>query len=200
MKDFPLPGWEAQRLMSPIQHSLHPKTPEDATLAAVFLLLKPIPDTDQFTLLFIKRASKYANDKHKGQVSFAGGKKEPEDNSMLACGLREVEEELGFSRDKVRVLGALSTFYIFISGFLAYPFVGLIPHDTVLVPEPNEVDYIIEVEMDTLFDPASKKVRVHHFGKTIIKNSPYYDLGEDMLWGATAMMTSEFEAILKQMD
>lgn len=186
--------------MSPIKHTLHPKPPDDTTLASVFLLLRPDVSGDDFDLIYIRRASKYAGDKHKGQVSFAGGKKEPEDKTMLDCGLREVEEELGFSRDLIDVIGPMTTFYIFVSGFLAYPFVGLIPSDVAFTPEPNEVEYIIEVKLSNLLNPNCKQVRDHNFRGTIIKDSPYYNLGEDMLWGATAMMTSEFEAIVKGLD
>lgn len=197
--DGPLPGWSGQKSLSPIGHQIHPPTPRDTTEAAVNLLLKPNQETDGFILIFIKRGTKYGSDQHKGQVSFAGGKREKTDITLQDCALRETEEELGINKDKIEVLGALSSFYVFISGFIVYPYVAIVPGDIEYQIDPDEVDYVIEVELDHLLDKDNLKYRQHHFKQKVIEKSPYFDLGnEEMLWGATAMMTNEFLTLLRQ--
>lgn len=196
--DGPLPGWSGQKPLSPIGHSIHPATPSDATEAAVNLLLKPSIETDGYTLIYMKRGTKYGADQHKGQVSFAGGKRELSDDSLLDCALRETEEELGIPSDQIKVLGALSSFYVFISGFIVYPYVAMVPANIEYHIDTDEVAYVIEVELDHLLDPSNLNYRKHPFRKTIIEKSPYFDLGNDeMLWGATAMMTNEFLTLLR---
>lgn len=192
-----LPGWSAQKKMSPIRHSIHPKTPDSAIEASVFCLLRPL-ENESFNLVYIKRSSKYPGDKHKGQISFPGGKKEKEDIDRLACGLRETEEEVGIDQSQIKVLGSLSPFYIFVSGFIAFPFVGLIPKSSQFVPDPDEVDYIIEIDIETLFSDENRKTREYQFRETLIKESPYYGLHDDILWGATAIMTSELDQIWQE--
>ena len=195
----PLPGWSGQKPLSPIGHTIHPATPDDATEAAVTLLLKPSSQSDSFTLIYIKRGTRYGSDQHKGQVSFAGGKREPTDLTLQDCALRETEEELGIPKDQITLLGSLSSFYVFISGFIVYPFVGIVPADTVYEIDPNEVAYVIEVELDHLLDPKTLHYRKHQFKQSIIEKSPFFDLGNDeMLWGATAMMTNEFLTLIRQ--
>lgn len=195
---LPLPGWTAQKALSPILHQVHPATPPDATEAGVMLLLRPSTVSDDFQVIYMMRGSKYGADKHKGQISFPGGKREVFDTDLLDCALRETEEELGIDRSAIVVLGPLSDFYVFVSGFIVSPFVGLIPADTIFHPDVDEVEYLIETDLTHLQDPTSLKYRNHHFGKKVIKNSPYFDLGNgDMLWGATSMMTNEFLSILR---
>ena len=197
--DGPLPGWSGQKPLSPIGHHIHPSTPVGATEAAVNLLLKPSLKNDGYTLIYIKRGTKYGNDQHKGQVSFAGGKREQCDVSIVDCALRETEEEIGIPREQITVLGALSSFYVFISGFIVYPFVAIVPANIEYDIDPNEVAYVLEVDLDHLLDPKNLHYRQHSFKNKIIEKSPYFDIGNDeMLWGATAMMTNEFLTLLRK--
>jgi len=191
-----LPGWEAQKLMSPINHLINPNPTSSAKEAGVMLLLQP--NGDGFNVIYIKRGSKYGADKHKGQISFPGGKLEESDQDLLDCALRESEEEIGVDRKQIKVLGALSQFFVFISGFIVSPFVGVIPSDLTFTPDHDEVEYVILADLDNLLDPKSKRYRHHRFGEKIIENSPYFAMeNNEKLWGATAMMTNEFLSILR---
>ena len=201
MLDGTLPGWSSQMPLSPIGHTIHPPTPSDAREAAVNLLLKPNAETDSYTMIYIKRGTKYGADQHKGQISFAGGKRESTDETLLDCAIRETEEEIGIKRDKIKVLGALSPFYVFISGFIVYPYVAIVPAGTQYQIDPDEVDYVVEVELDHLLDPNTLKYRPHNFKGKKIEKSPYFHIGGDeILWGATAMMTNEFLSLLRLGD
>lgn len=197
--ESPLPGWSSQMPLSPIRHTIHPATPADATEAAVNLLLKPNADGQGYTMIYIKRGTKYGADQHKGQVSFAGGKRETTDLSLKDCAIRETEEELGISAEKISVLGALSPFYVFVSGFIVHPYIAIVPPDTTYAIDTDEVDYVIEVGLDHMLDPDTLRYRQHPFRGTIIEQSPYFDLGNgEILWGATAMMTNEFLTLMRR--
>lgn len=193
-----LPGWPAQKVLSPFNMDILPVIVPNAMEASVMLLLQPSVQNDGFQVIYIKRGSKYGADKHKGQISFPGGKKEMSDISHLACALRETEEELGFDHTQITVLGALSEFYVFVSGFIVRPFVGYIPSSVEFVPDPDEVEYIIKAQLDDLLETSNLKYRKHQFGQKTIEKSPYFDIGNtEKLWGATAMMTNEYLSLLK---
>ena len=189
--DNPLPGWLAHKVLSPIQHSQHPLPPTSAIKAAVALILQPLGPTT-FTLSFIKRADTIGADVHRGQISFPGGKLDPSDSNLEACALREACEELGIHTADINVLGSLSPFYVFVSGFIVQPFVFFAEKQLKYSIDKSEVQYALDIDLQYLLDKSTLKFRNYQFQGKPIDRSPYYDLHGDMLWGATAMMTSEF--------
>ncbi len=192
-----LPGWEAQKLMSPMFSEKYRAVPEEATPSAILLTLYK-NELGNWSTLYIKRASKYEGDKHKGQISFPGGKQEPTDLNSAACAIRECEEEIGIDPKHIKLLGALSPLYVFVSGFIIYPYIAYIPHLPTLNPDPSEVDYVIDVPLSELF--LSKSIRDFSIRGMKFKDSPYYALKNEVLWGATAMITSEFEQLTKALN
>jgi 8-oxo-dGTP pyrophosphatase MutT (NUDIX family) len=192
-----LPAWAAQRRLSPINIHYHPPTPPDAIPAGVTMLLQPKPN-NILALTYIKRGSKYGKDLHKGQISFPGGKKEDTDIDMLDCALRETEEELGIDRKDINILGQLSTFNVFVSGFVVSPYVGWIAEDILFEPDVDEVAEVIQIDIETLFSPSNLQYRSYDFRGSTIDASPYYLLGPELLWGATAMMTAELQWLIEE--
>ena len=77
----------------------------DAREAAVLVPLMRIEEA--WHILFIRRTTNEA-DRHSGQVAFAGGKREDEDDSLLTTALREAEEEVGLAPADVEVLGHIN--------------------------------------------------------------------------------------------
>jgi len=189
-----LPGRIAQLKMAPALRQHYKGAPDDATVACVLVLLFPKNDNWHFTL--IQRVS-HKKDRHSGQISFPGGRLEEDDKSLLAGALREAEEEVGVARDEINVLGKLTQLYIPVSNFLVHPFVGFLEKMPEFVPQPSEVDSILEIPVAELNKKENKKTRDISGGKNIIlKNVPYFDFEGKVVWGATAMMLSEFEWVV----
>lgn len=107
-------------------------------------VLIPIVDRPEPTLLFTRRAGHLAT--HSGQVAFPGGKREADDADLLATALRESQEEIALSPERVTLLGRLSD-VLSLHGLRVTPWVGLIPPDLPLVPDPGELDAIFEVPL-----------------------------------------------------
>lgn len=189
-----LPGEEAQQLMAPSSRNpklvRHHKSPR---LSAVLILL--YPKNEHWHLALIKRNS--YKGKHSAQISLPGGKMEQEDSNLKACALRETFEEIGLHCDEDAVIGELSSLYIPISNFSVHPFVALIDYTPAFTPDPHEVNHIIELPLDTILDKRHQSHRdiisqEHHI------TSPVYQIKNGYIWGATAMILSEFAEILKQ--
>lgn len=187
-----LPGFEAQKQMLPFKTSKYIEIPKHAIPSAVMILL--YPSNGYWHTCFIRRASKYEGDKHKGQISLPGGKFEESDLSLLNCAIRETQEEIGVGPYEYEILGQLSPLYVFVSGFVIHPFLAFLSQKPNFILDSSEVDYIIEYPVFELFE--SKKLRTLEIRGVKSSNSPYYDLNGEVLWGATAMIIAEFESIV----
>jgi len=133
---------------------------------------------------------------HKGQISLPGGAREAHDASYLDTALREANEEVGVPRSEVEALGELTPLYIPVSGFCVHPYVGYIAHRFELRADPNEVEQVLEVSLAHLLDPATRQIETHERdGRTYVV--PSYRLGNQRIWGATAMILAEFVTLLR---
>jgi 8-oxo-dGTP pyrophosphatase MutT (NUDIX family) len=188
----PLPGPAAQVLMSPSSRRM-PETALPPTKGSVMILLFPVHQ--ECCTLFIKRA-KY-NGVHSGQISFPGGMHETIDDSRVATALRETEEEIGILRNSITVIGKLTSLHIPVSNVDVLPVVSLLKEKPECVPDPNEVEYVIEAKLSELLHPAAVKRETIRVGDHEFV-APYYDLRGHHIWGATAMMLSEFLEIVKR--
>jgi 8-oxo-dGTP pyrophosphatase MutT (NUDIX family) len=180
-----LPGAEAQNGMSPEFRGSYEHEREPVQ-AAVLVLMYPVGE--EIFLVFIKR-----NDDggpHSAQVSFPGGAREPGDPTLEDTAIRETREELGIT-GPLPVLGRLTPLHIPISNFLVTPFVCLMDRRPDFRPDPTEVQYVIETSLSHLLDPVSVKWDTwQHHSRTI--RAPYFSVGKDRIWGATAMILGEF--------
>lgn len=159
------------------------------------VLVPLIERADEFFILLTTRTSDLKH--HAGQVAFPGGRKEPYDADMIACALRETEEEIGVPRDAVEVLGQLDP-YLTITGYEVTPIVGVITPPVVLKPDPVEVADIFEVPLAFLMDPANhrREERMFKGQKRAYYAIPY---GKHYIWGATAgMILNLFEIMSGQ--
>ncbi|MDU6411502.1 MAG: CoA pyrophosphatase [Yersiniaceae bacterium] len=107
-------------------------------------VLLPVVCRPEPTLLLTRRADTLR--KHAGQVAFPGGSADPDDASLIATALREAHEEVGIPPASVRVLGMLGPVKSS-TGFQVTPVVGLIPPETPLVPNAEEVADIFEMPL-----------------------------------------------------
>lgn len=136
---------------------------------------------------------------HSGQVSFPGGKAEYGEDAIQTA-LRECEEEIGVNQDQLTVLGKLSDFFVIPSNFLVTPIIASIPHKPSFVPDPFEVSHIIEARVsDLAADHPVKRKEILAAGKYRMM-APHFEIENEIVWGATAMMLNEFRVILKEIE
>lgn len=134
---------------------------------------------------------------HSAQVSFPGGRQEGEETPE-ECALRESHEELGIVPQRVKLIGLLSPVFIPPSRFFVTPHVGIINERPNFQTDPFEVERLIEVSAETLFDDSIESIReidLPHLGTRI--KTPCFLVNDLVVWGATAMMISEIKAIYK---
>lgn len=129
---------------------------------------------------------------HAGQISFPGGRREPGETAVAAA-LRETEEEIGVPATAVTILGELTTIYIPPSDYEVHPFVGWVNggERPLFVPEAREVAEILEVPLSHLLNPTTREV-----GQIPVRGAlytvPFYNVYGHRVWGATAILLSEF--------
>ena len=186
-----LPGEKAHSKMLPEGRSL--TTSSIKRESAVLLLL--YPRAGLWTTVFIKR--NLYDGPHSGQISIPGGKKDALDKTLLETALRETLEETGVDASNALLHSALSPIHIPVSGFVVYPYLAVLNFSPVFTPDPNEVNYLIEVPLRKLKDPSIVKIRRMMIGDTGV-NVPYFDIRDEVIWGATAMILAEFLELMPE--
>ena len=192
-----LPGIDAQNKLSPVTAAAkYRKAPTNHRKACVMGLI--YPEGNELRMAFIERTFSHPDDKHGGQISFPGGKLEPEDETYLIGALREVEEEIGIPPEQITVLGQLTDLYVFASNFLVYPFLGYMENAPRFVPQVEEVASIVSFPIDRLMSADIIDTKDLVVREYTMKDVPYYKLNEHVLWGATAMITSEIVELIER--
>jgi len=191
----PLPGLAAQNRMAGRVRPLPAEIPANARQSAVLALLFPLEE--ELNLMLIKRTED--GTPHSGQISFPGGRQDPEDNSLQVTALRETFEEVGIPSAAIEVLGSLTPLYIPVSNSNVHPFAGYMHSITETRINEAEVQYILEVPVRELFKPRRKtikEIRPSAFPDIVIK-APAYELdNKHVIWGATAMIIAELEELM----
>lgn len=194
---------DAQRRMAPqvparsFQRS--PQKPGSARQASVLLLLFPALGTldaavgDDLSLVLVRR-SENEHDVHSGQISLPGGAQEAGETPVQTA-LRETCEEVGECQD-VAFLGQLTTLYIPPSDFEVHPMVGYVPVRPAWRPDPAEVADVLECPLRWLLDDARKVEEDWDFNGAAIRVR-WYNVHGHKVWGATAIILSEFELRLR---
>lgn len=195
----PLPGQAGQKNMAPApvrRHADRWEIPVDCREAAVLLLLyrhrSDIASPDWY-LALIKRPN-YAG-VHSGQIALPGGQREASE-ALIQTALRETREEIGVTVPEDNVVGQLSPLYTPPSNFCIYPFVAVYSYHPDFRPDPREVATVVEVPVHMFFDPSYRKEEIWHFDKYGDRRVPFFDILGHKVWGATAMILSEFTALV----
>lgn len=145
-------------------------------------VLVPIITHPAPTILLTRRTSHLK--KHAGQVSFPGGRIDPEDRDAETAALREAHEEVGLNPAVVEVVGRMDD-YVTGTGYRITPILGLLPPGLTYNPSPREVDAIFEFPFATLLDPdAPKRQRQHVRGQW--REYWVWPHPDHFIWGATA--------------
>ena len=157
---------------------------EAAAVIAAAVLMPIVDHPAGMTVIFTKRTSHLKA--HSGQVSFPGGRAEPEDPTPEFTALREAQEEIGLPMEHVEVLARLPDYHTR-TGFRVTPVVGLLTPPLVLTPDPREVEYTFEVPLAFLLDPRNHHRQTREIqGQTVGYYVMQYE--DRTIWGATAGM------------
>lgn len=191
----PLPGSLAHELLravpvGPLRPVFRQHTPP--RLGSVLILLYQQDGVIRFPL--IKR-QEYAGT-HSGQVSLPGGKAEANEDPVQTA-LREAEEEIGVNGRNVRVLGRLTNFFVIPSNFMVTPVIGAIEGLPDFVPDPHEVAKIFHANVADLLREDAVLVKEILVAGQYTMRAPHFDIGGEVVWGATAMILNEFRMVLQ---
>jgi len=157
-------------------------------------VLVPLVERDTgLTVLLTQRAATLKD--HAGQVSFPGGRIEPEDASPWRAALREAHEEIGLSEPFVEFAGYLPDHWVG-TGFIVTPVVGFVNPLYELRIATAEVHDVFEVPLDYILNEANHRARMRRMGEVTLE---VYDIpyGQRMIWGATAGMLLTFRRMLQ---
>lgn len=179
--------------MKPVPRTtVRPKDQDGAPRQGAVLLLL-FRREEQFHFVLTRRRDDLAA--HAGQISLPGGRRE-DGESLRETALREAYEEIGIEPASVTILGCLQSLYILPSDFEVTPFVGWHPETPAFVPQPSEVAEIIEAPLVRLLHEESRREELwERQGVSMVV--PYFEIGSHKVWGATAMMLSEFAERLR---
>lgn len=159
--------------------------------AAVMLLL--YPKDGEYCLLLNKRSMQVEH--HKGEMSFPGGARDPDDRDFEDTARRETEEEMGIARNDITLLGQLDD-NVTRSNFLVKVFVGTIPYPYAFRPSAVEIAEVVEIPLRVLRDPATIRwdSRLEDGRRVAVRSYAY---GPHLIYGATAKIIDQFLATIE---
>jgi 8-oxo-dGTP pyrophosphatase MutT (NUDIX family) len=163
--------------------------PEAGLVRAAVLVLLERGGTG-YCIVFTKRTQDVET--HKGEVSFAGGMRDPQDSDDRATALREASEEIGVEPQDVTVLGELDPL-VTVTGFHVTPVVGVVDAGYVYRNNPAEVERVLRVPMAHLREPSTwfEDLRTWRGEVHRLRSCRF---GDDIIWGATSRMLQGFLA------
>jgi 8-oxo-dGTP pyrophosphatase MutT (NUDIX family) len=148
-------------------------------------------DPSEDPRLLVTRRTEHL-EKHKGQMAFPGGAQE-EGESVVDAALRETEEEVGISRDRIRVLGQLPELWT-VTDFWITPVVGVLlsPVDeTPILSSIHEIAETFWVPLSKLRDTETYRKEWVDYKAVRYPVHAYYvesSQGMNRIWGATGAM------------
>ena len=196
---FPLPGKKAQLIAAPADRSKNISKNainlKRAKKAAVLIYCYPKKEKMYFSL--IKRSNYIGV--HSGQISFPGGKFDKNDSSLKETALRECGEELGITIDLKKDIFALTPLYIPPSNFIVTPYLAYENFYPKFNPDSREVALHMEISIEELNKlKIENKFLRNEYGNEY--SIPCYIYKRHIIWGATAMILSEFKSLLASLE
>lgn len=154
--------------------------------AAVLIAL--VRRAEGYTVLYTERSRSLR--RHSGQVAFPGGRIDPEDQGAAYAALREANEEVALDPSDASVLGFMPYYFTGTNYFIT-PVVAVVEPRTPFLPNPDEVEDVFEVPLETLINPKSYgQFRIAHRGQEHTSWQIEHD--GHRIWGITANLTRRF--------
>ena len=190
----PLPGHRYHSSLKGINsNKTLPVSKEKSFLKPASVLILLFPKDHSIHFYLTKRTDKVKH--HKNQISLPGGAIESGE-SIQDAALRETTEELGVNLDSDAIIGKLTPFAIPVSGYCVHPFIAWCDFIPKVKPNPTEVDQVLILALSSLLDNSNFNTEKRQYNGTNY-NAPYFQFSEGKVWGATAMILSEFKYILR---
>ncbi len=191
---YGLPGVEAHQRLAPQGRKAglpdFSGTNKEVKTACVMLLL--YPQQNQSMIILIERAEAGL---HAGQIALPGGKMEPGETELQTA-IRETREEIGVSLAEAQVWSRLTAVYIPPSNFIVHPFFTVLQEKPTFRLNSGEVKRIIELPLDGFHGKKNLAEKEFRSSRGTRVLAPCYSLGGIEIWGATAMILSEFTSLL----
>ncbi|HUP72713.1 MAG TPA: CoA pyrophosphatase [Acidimicrobiales bacterium] len=157
-------------------------------------VLVPLYDDGGEVYVVMTRRSPHLR-KHRWEVSFPGGRRDEDDESLWHTARRETYEEIGLDQSVPRLIGELDRFVTVSSVSLVSPLVAVLPgRPTDLVPSPHEVEAILHVPVSELLLDDVFREEMWPIDE-IYRPITFFELDGDTVWGATAAMLRQLLAI-----
>lgn len=191
-----LPGQPAQMRMSPTPLDpdfVLPRNPSE-TAHPSGVLIPVYPDSSQKLQVVLTLRSDRI--RHAGQISFPGGRQE-NNEALKETALRELHEEVGIHSSSVKTAGPITPLYLYRTDNQITPFIGIMDEKPTLIPNPIEVSEILTADLDSLLSEKYKKRENWDLPQSSF-DVPFWDIHDVPLWGATAMIMSEFLSIYEK--
>jgi 8-oxo-dGTP pyrophosphatase MutT (NUDIX family) len=176
--------------------SRRPRVALDQSDLVSAAVLVPITDHGEPHVLFTKKTSSVPH--HKGQFSFPGGVVELRDGSRVETALREAWEEIRLPPEAVEVLGLLDDTPTRATSFIITPVVGIVRDRVVFTPDGREIERVLEVPLTVLRDPAIFRTEMWERNGEAHPVQFYQVSPEDVVWGATARILTQFLELLDE--
>jgi 8-oxo-dGTP pyrophosphatase MutT (NUDIX family) len=187
-----LPGQVSHRKMLPLNRELSAQPDELLRIKHSSVLLLLFMENNEINACLIKRPAHMKH--HASQIGLPGGRIE-NGETALETAFRETWEEIGITSDQIEILGSLSDIYVQVSGFQIHPFVGWISEKPAFIINENEVERIIFFPLETLKN-IIEQAEIETF--TGLLKVPCFKFEDEIIWGATAMILSEFYDTIQQ--
>lgn len=156
--------------------------PATEVLRPASVLIPIIMRAEELTVLFTRRTAHLRH--HSGQISFPGGRAEPQDPNPESTALRETAEEIGLDSRHVEVVGRLGEYHTG-TGYRITPVIGLVTPPFEVSPDTYEVDEIFEVPFSFLLDPENHLLQSREI-RGEVRSFFAIPYGRHYIWGATA--------------
>lgn len=163
-----------------------PPAPGDQIAAAVLVPLFPQGGSEEPHVVLTRRRADLR--RHAGEISFPGGRQDPEDADLTATALREAEEEIGLERAHVRLLGELPPTSTFATNYVIHPIVGAIPAGLAWRPSAREVDAVLELPLGAVREGRTR-TQIERRGMTFEVDA--FVVEDHLIWGATARILED---------